>query len=812
MVSGEHHKLRTASAAFRQRDVAETATCFRLPQRNRVRAAAIRLVHDPKFDSVILFCIVLNSLAIGTYDYSVVDVEGHPVETNVWKGSSWRNRILNRSEPLFLAVFTIEMSLKVLARGFAWGRHAYLRDGWNCLDFVVVATGFLEATPGMPKLSFLRLFRVLRPLRTLNHSAALRQLVGSLLGAMPGMGSVLLLLSFVFAVWGILGLQVWGWQGTLHGRCRLTPVPLALPPDDGGPGTIARRALLGPGPAWAAEGDPESMLKLDSALLARWWWANDGLGGGNRSGATPEHGRPPTSSFYPVRACVAPAVGGRADDPEWEQDESPWAIPHDCAWPLAPPPPDGIGHRLCAITSGDGLPSTVASSSQHSANKGWRCPPGETCGSSFDLFGHPRFLSRDVMTADLYRSEFNYGFTNFDDIFAAFLTIFQCITMEGWTPIMYMVSDALNKPASVTYFFALTLIGGILLINLILAVIYEQFEQLQREGEAKALAEAFEAMDVDGSGTVTVEDLRQLPMYLASLEGDCVMARRIERLIELADNFGEDGHIDKDEFKAVFMRLQTIMKTEKAVSAGISEEKMRTLRGEGSDSDDDGHQGDGSETSYADTLRAVLSVPSFRSGDGWELRPKRWRARLLRAVMHPVFETVVTSLIVINTAVLSLERAGMTASQAEILEDANFALACCFAVEALLKLTALGPRGYASGRDGPFNLFDGLLVLVALVECIASPPPALRRVLGLSPLTSATAGGLTAMTALRTLRAVRLVRLLRAVRLQNLLRTVLQMVTSVAYFGLLLMLFIYVFALCGQYMFANRLRFDQVMR
>ena len=33
----------------------------------------------------------------------------------------------------------------------------------------------------------------------------------------------------------------------------------------------------------------------------------------------------------------------------------------------------------------------------------------------------------------------NYGITSFDNIMFAMLTVFQCITMEGWTPILYWV-------------------------------------------------------------------------------------------------------------------------------------------------------------------------------------------------------------------------------------------------------------------------------------------------------------------------------------------------------------------------------------
>ena len=45
---------------------------------------------------------------------------------------------------------------------------------------------------------------------------------------------------------------------------------------------------------------------------------------------------------------------------------------------------------------------------------------------------------------DRYEESLNWGITNFDNMPSAFLTIFQCITMEGWTSIMYIYMDAYN--------------------------------------------------------------------------------------------------------------------------------------------------------------------------------------------------------------------------------------------------------------------------------------------------------------------------------------------------------------------------------
>lgn len=39
----------------------------------------------------------------------------------------------------------------------------------------------------------------------------------------------------------------------------------------------------------------------------------------------------------------------------------------------------------------------------------------------------------------------NNGITQFDNILFAVLTVFQCITMEGWTDLLYNVSDAAHR-------------------------------------------------------------------------------------------------------------------------------------------------------------------------------------------------------------------------------------------------------------------------------------------------------------------------------------------------------------------------------
>ncbi len=67
--------------------------------------------------------------------------------------------------------------IKVIGTGFYFAEGAYLRDGWNWLDFVVVATSLMSLAPGLPNVSALRAFRVMRPLRALTSVPGMRQLV-----------------------------------------------------------------------------------------------------------------------------------------------------------------------------------------------------------------------------------------------------------------------------------------------------------------------------------------------------------------------------------------------------------------------------------------------------------------------------------------------------------------------------------------------------------------------------------------------------------------------------------------------------------
>ena len=86
---------------------------------------------------------------------------------------------------------------------------AYLKNGWSWLDFVTTLTSYTPYLPGNAiDVSSLRAFRALRPLRTISAYPGIRLLVSTLIAAIPLLLDVVLLLGWVFFVFGIMGLQL----------------------------------------------------------------------------------------------------------------------------------------------------------------------------------------------------------------------------------------------------------------------------------------------------------------------------------------------------------------------------------------------------------------------------------------------------------------------------------------------------------------------------------------------------------------------------------------------------------------------------
>lgn len=99
-----------------------------------------------------------------------------------------------------LAIFVVELVAKLVAYG-----PRFFRNGWNVFDFVIVGISLLPATQG---LSVLRAMRILRVLRLISVAPSLRRVVEGLLRALPGMGSVFLLMAIIFYVGAVMATKL----------------------------------------------------------------------------------------------------------------------------------------------------------------------------------------------------------------------------------------------------------------------------------------------------------------------------------------------------------------------------------------------------------------------------------------------------------------------------------------------------------------------------------------------------------------------------------------------------------------------------
>lgn len=157
-----------------------------------------RFVESTRTQQVITGLIILNAVTLG-------------LETSE-RATAAAGDLLRMLDRAILAIFTLEVAAKILVY-----RHRFPRDPWNVFDFLVVGVGLVPATEGF---SVLRALRVLRVLRLISMVPSMRNVVGALLHAIPGISSVVLLLSLVYYVAAVMATNLFSasfpeWFGTI---------------------------------------------------------------------------------------------------------------------------------------------------------------------------------------------------------------------------------------------------------------------------------------------------------------------------------------------------------------------------------------------------------------------------------------------------------------------------------------------------------------------------------------------------------------------------------------------------------------------
>ncbi|TDB96445.1 ion transporter [Nonomuraea longispora] len=141
-----------------------------------------------RFQRFIIAVILANAAVLGLETYPAV-VERH-------------GDLLILVDHVALYIFVVELLAKIYVE-----RSAFVRDPWNIFDALIVTIALAPATGG---LSVLRSLRILRALRLLSVVPSLRRVVSALLRALPGMSSIVVLLSLVLYVAAVMATKLYG--------------------------------------------------------------------------------------------------------------------------------------------------------------------------------------------------------------------------------------------------------------------------------------------------------------------------------------------------------------------------------------------------------------------------------------------------------------------------------------------------------------------------------------------------------------------------------------------------------------------------
>jgi voltage-gated sodium channel len=167
-----------------------------------------RLAESTRFQSAILIVILANAALVG-FETSTALVARHQALFSV----------LNA---IILAIFVAELAIRITAHGLRFG--AFLRDGWNLFDFVIVTLSLLPGVGAFATVA--RMARVLRVARLVSVSPKLRLIVGTMTRSIPSLAHVSLLLALLLYLYAVIGVNLFGAHDGEHwgslGRALLT--------------------------------------------------------------------------------------------------------------------------------------------------------------------------------------------------------------------------------------------------------------------------------------------------------------------------------------------------------------------------------------------------------------------------------------------------------------------------------------------------------------------------------------------------------------------------------------------------------------
>ncbi|KAE8610451.1 hypothetical protein XENTR_v10012129 [Xenopus tropicalis] len=347
----------------------------------------------------------------------------------------------------------------------------------------------------------------------------------------------------------------------------------------------------------------------------------------------------------------------------------------------------------------------------------------------------------------------NDGITQFDNILFAVLTVFQCITMEGWTTVLYNTNDALGATWNWLYFIPLIIIGSFFVLNLVLGVLSGEFaKERERVENRRAFMKLRRQQQIE----------RELNGYRAWID-------KAEEVMLAEENKNSGTSALEVLRRATIKRSRT-----EAMNRDSTEDHCVDISSVGTP-----------------LARASIKSTKMDGASYFRHKEKLLRVSVRHMIKSQVFYWMVLGVVALNTFCVAIVHHNQTLWLSNVLYYAEFLFLGLFLVEMAFKMYGMGPRLYFHSS---FNCFDCGVTIGSIFEVLW----AIFR--------PGTSFGISVLRALRLLRIFKITKYWASLR--NLVVSLMNSMKSIISLLFLLFLFIVVFALLGMQLYGGRFNFN----
>ena len=298
----------------------------------------------------------------------------------------------------------------------------------------------------------------------------------------------------------------------------------------------------------------------------------------------------------------------------------------------------------------------------------------------------------------------------------------------------------------------------------------------------------FQVHDLDQTGELTLRQFKAVIRREAGILPPLMSDAELETVFAAVDA-DRNGGIYAHEFTEWLSRPAPVQKA--ALKNYIQHRQSFDAETQSFDAENgsqDGLQIERRESFDDESASQKADSQDGSQGEDATVKIPAWQQSLQDLIASSPFSTFFVLLIVINTVVLASDHHGISKELEEQLETINLCLTLIFTAELVIKIAAYQENFL---KDG-FNVFDSFVVTTGMIELMIDS---------------------NTMSAFRIFRMLRLLRVLRLISFLKPLRTIARVIvvttSGMTYIGILLSLFMFIFAICGMQLFGGQFFFPR---